>query len=435
MLSMKNTLPHISNQTARRYLLGKQGLWPGRRLQGKQGAATAIRTLEKVQVDSVSAVARNHDLILWSRVLDYHTAHLDELMFTDRLFFDWGGCLHIYPIEDLPHLRIVMLGRRSHEDWARHIATHTEAIEFVRRELQERGPLGNRDFTGEKRFVGYYRSEKETGQALYSMWQLGELMTHSRKGFDRIYYFANDILDTSIHGTMPPLTSESIEMRDEDISSIEHHLALKTVRDIGLGPIRLGSIPGRSFTTVLRTKGNSKTRAILDTLTKEGSIALVNIEGLKDTYFIPAADLPLLDILEQGNIPDQWQPLDTTTLEEVNFLAPLDNLIWDRARLKALFDFEYLWEVYKPPHTRKYGPYTMPILYGDRLVGRLNPKLDRKTKVLKIDGFWLEDESMAKDKQFRVALSAGLKRFAAFHEAEIVELSGIGDASLRKSLI
>ncbi len=61
---MKNPLPQISNQTARRYLLGKQGLWPGRRLQGKQGTATAIRTLEKVQVDSVSAVARNHNLIL-----------------------------------------------------------------------------------------------------------------------------------------------------------------------------------------------------------------------------------------------------------------------------------------------------------------------------------------------------------------------------------
>src|SRR5688500_2729685 len=106
---MSDTLPRISNRTARRYLLGRQCLWPGRRHKCKQGAATSIRTLGKVQVDTVSAVARNHDLVFWSRVLDYQPPHLDGLMFKDRLFFDWGGVLHIYPIEDMPYLRTVML--------------------------------------------------------------------------------------------------------------------------------------------------------------------------------------------------------------------------------------------------------------------------------------------------------------------------------------
>jgi len=427
---MKNPLPHISNQTARRYLLGKQGLWPGRRFQGKQGAATAIRTLEKVQVDSVSAVARNHDLILWSRVLDYKTSHLDELMFTDRLFFDWGGVLNIYPIEDMPHLRTVMLGRRSRDHWVKHIETHAEAINFVRRELQQRGPLGNRDFNDDKRLVGAYRSEKETGQALYGMWQLGELMTHSRKGFDRIYYFANDILGTSLYGPMPHLTSKPPHVPEEEIAGVERHLALKAIRSLGLTTFR-----GRTFTPVCRKEGSAWSRVLLKSLVEEGEVAQVGIEGQKEVYYMPAADLPLLDTLEQGTIPDEWQPLATTTLGEVNFLAPLDNLIGDRALLKALFDFDYIWEVYKPPALRKYGPYTMPILYGEHLVGRLNPKLDRKTKVLKIDGFWLEDDAIAKDKQFKAALSAGLKRFAAFHEAQKLDLSGIEDMALRKSLL
>src|SRR5688572_11663742 len=118
---MSDTLLRMSNQTARRYLLGRQGLWPGRRFKGKEGAATAIRTLGKVQVDTVSAVARNHDLILWSRVIDYQPSHLDELIFKDRLFFDWGGVLHIYPMEDMPHLRTVMIGRRSRDNWVKHV--------------------------------------------------------------------------------------------------------------------------------------------------------------------------------------------------------------------------------------------------------------------------------------------------------------------------
>lgn len=415
----------ITEQTARRYILGRQGLWPGRRWRGKEGAGEAILRVEKVQVDTVAAVARNHELVLWSRVADYRSSHLDELFYKERRLFDWGGILFIYPIEDIALFRTIMLGRRSRNHWAAHIATFGEAMEFVRRELRQRGPLGNRDFEGGKRIVGAYRSQKETGQATYAMWQLGELMTHSRRGSDRVYDFTDNILGTSLYGPMPPLSPDPIHIPEEEITSVEKHLALKTVRHLALSTFR-----GRSFTPVCRKESVAWSRTLLNSLVEEGSVTQVHVEGLKEVHYMPTADLSLLEILEQGNVPQEWQPLETTTLEEVNLLAPLDNAIVDRLRLNSLFSFDYIWEVYKPVHLRKYGYYTMPILYGDRLVGRLNPKLDRKSKTLYIDGFWLEDEALAEDTQFASALSAGLSRFARFHGAERLDLSSLEPALL-----
>lgn len=103
----------ISPDIARRYLLGRQGLWPGRRWAGKEGAAEAVRALEAVQVDPMTVVARSHDLVLWSRVEGYDPAHLDELLYRDRAFFDYGGHLDIYPIEELPYWRLHMRRRRG----------------------------------------------------------------------------------------------------------------------------------------------------------------------------------------------------------------------------------------------------------------------------------------------------------------------------------
>lgn len=421
----------ISEQTARRYILGRQGLWPGRRWRGKEGVAQAIRQVEKVQVDTVAAVARNHELVLWSRVADYHPSQLDELFYRERRLFDWGGVLFIYPMEDMPYLRTLMLGRRSSERWRRHIERFSEAIELVRRELRERGPLGNRDLEGGKRIVGAYRSEKETGQALYCMWQLGELMSHSRRSFDRIYDFTDNILGTDRHGPTPPVSLEPLTIPEEEIRATEKYLALKAMRDVGLGTY--SEWYRRSFAPILEPQNRAASRATFDGLVADGLVDRVAVRGRKESYYLPREAMPLLAAIEAGQIPQEWQPSGSTTLQEANFLAPLDNAIWDRARTKALFGFEYIWEVYKPAHQRRYGYYTMPILYGDRLVGRLNPKLDRKAKVLYVDGFWLEDNALAEDSQFASAVSAGLSNFAHFHEAARTDLSAI-EPSLRERI-
>ena len=115
---------------------------------------------------------------------------------------------------------------------------------------------------------------------------------------------------------------------------------------------------------------------------------------------MPAEDVPVLKEIAEGRVPDGWQPTDSPTDEEVRFLAPLDNVIWDRDRTRALFDFDYVWEVYKPAPQRRWGYYTLPVLWGDRLVARIDLKLHRKQSTLAIQGFWLENDSLAKDDAF-----------------------------------
>jgi uncharacterized protein YcaQ len=123
--------------------------------------------------------------------------------------------------------------------------------------------------------------------------------------------------------------------------------------------------------------------------------------------------------------------LDTTTTEEVTFLAPLDHVI-ARGRAKVLFDFEYVWEVYKPEHQRKFGYYTLPILWGDRLVARFDSKLDRTADTFVILGFWLEDKHLGRDEAFAEALARGLARFVAFLGVGRVNAKAISEPLLRR---
>jgi uncharacterized protein YcaQ len=143
-------------------------------------------------------------------------------------------------------------------------------------------------------------------------------------------------------------------------------------------------------------------------------------DDVKTEYFVRTEDFPLLEQLDQGLIPDQWRPLETSTSEEVNFLAPLD-IVSARGRALPLFGFDYLWEVYKPQEKRRWGYYTLPILYRDRLVARADLKLERGAKVLVVKGFWLE-EHLVVDDAFLLALARGFQRFMQFVGA--LELDG-----------
>jgi uncharacterized protein len=112
-----------------------------------------------------------------------------------------------------------------------------------------------------------------------------------------------------------------------------------------------------------------------------GEIVKIHVQGWKEPHYALAADAPLLDALMVGDVPKAWAPQDTTTHDEVTFLAPLDP-VSARGRTKLLFDFDYVWEVYKPAHQRKWGYYTLPILWGDQLVARIDLRFERRTHTL-----------------------------------------------------
>ena len=172
-------------------------------------------------------------------------------------------------------------------------------------------------------------------------------------------------------------------------------------------------------------------------LLADDEILEVKVEGWKAVHYALSSDKKVLRDLSTGRIPKAWTPLETTTTDEVVFLAPLDHVI-ARGRAKVLFDFDYVWEVYKPVHLRKFGYYTLPILWGDRLVARFDSKLDRTTNTLAILGFWLEDKRLGRDEAFAEALARGLARFVAFLGAKGLDAKAISEPLLRrctKSLI
>ncbi|HEU5086307.1 MAG TPA: crosslink repair DNA glycosylase YcaQ family protein, partial [Roseiflexaceae bacterium] len=185
----------IGIDTARRFILGKQGLWPGRRWRGIAGAEQAMRAIEYLQLDPLQIIARSHDIKLYSRVLDYTPGMWEELAYQQRQFFDWGGWLAVRPMDELPHWRVVMRRERAGNERLGSIAAeHADAIEEMRSILRERGTVSNRDFKMETRTRTHsYRGRKDSALALYYLWMVGEVMTHHRERFERVYALTESV--------------------------------------------------------------------------------------------------------------------------------------------------------------------------------------------------------------------------------------------------
>jgi len=407
----------ISRQTARRFVLGKQGLWSGRRWQGRDGLELALNAVGAVQMDPLNVVARAHHIALWGRVLDYSHDDLTALMYDERTFFDYGGVLCIRPMADLPFWRVHMERRKDEPRWATFRKENRALIRNVLAEVESRGPLGSRDLTGASR-VANYRGGKDSTVALYYIWLTGELMVHHRQGFDRIF----DLRDC----VAPPEHN-----RLASITEADGHFARQAIAHRGIISDRDWK---NSFNACLRVKIDlAETRTRLTNLVAAGIATDVTVEGSRDAHYLLTEDAHEFEIVAAGGLPDEWKPFGTSNDDEVVFLSPLD-VVSSSGRAANLFDFEYLWEVYKPAAKRRWGYYTLPILWGDVLVARLDPKFDRERNVLMILGFWLEDEATGRDPAFVGAFARGLRRFAQFIGAEEIEIDAIVLPLLKQEL-
>jgi len=403
----------VTVQTLRRFILGQQGLWPGRRWQGKAGTAQAIRAMGAVQIDPLLVIARNHDLILHSRVVDYQPDHLNELLYQERLFFDYGGILQIYPMEELPYWKIHMQRHMNEAWWHAFMETNQSLVDTVRAEIKARGPLGHRDLKSTTR-VENYRARKDTGLAMYYLWRVGELMTAGRRGFDRLYDFAEHIAPEKYLKPMSETDAEAFFIR-------------KALHMDGLPRF---SEWRRGFAYFARrTVSSAEMKERVSALIATGDVTAVEIEGMKDLHYTFTRNLTDLETLEIGQVPAAWTIVDSTAETEVNFLAPLDP-VSARGRAAKLFNFDYKWEIYTPVEKRRWGYYVLPILYGNELVGRMDVKLNRATKTLIIKGFWLENSSTGEDTAFVAALVRGLIRFTHFHGVTQLDAQKVSPATL-----
>jgi uncharacterized protein YcaQ len=410
----------ISKQAARRFVLGKQGLWPGRRFAGKPGTRDAVVACEHLQLDPLVIVARSHDLMLHARVADYRPEYFGELAYDDRHFFDWGGWLAVRPMEELPHWRVLMRRDRESRRIRAIAEEHGPAVDEMRRALHERATVSGREFAAaERRAVDSYRGSKDSSLALYYLWRTGEAMTHHREGFERVYSRTELIAP-------PRLIAETTD------AAADRFMTRKAVAFAGIGrPGPLSRVLSRKVT---KLEEQALERELVDAgVLTDVEVADAEGAGANGRQFVLTEDRDALDDVARGHVPKAWAALDTTTDDEVVLLSPLDP-VSARGRAKALFDVDYVWEIYKRPADVVFGRFTMPILWGDRIVGRIDLKHSRPTRTLVINGLWFESKADARQPQLRGALQLGLGRAKALLRAERVEAGAVTDAKLRRHL-
>lgn len=407
----------VDIETARRFILGKQGLWPGRRWRGLKGTEQSMRAMEYLQLDPLQIIARSHDIQLYGRVLDYVPGMWENVTYKKRKFFDWGGWLAARPMDELPHWRTIMRRERDGnygDSRIRQMAhDHADAIVEMRAILRERGIVSNRDFeTATRTRTQSYRGRKDSALALYYLWRTGEVMTHHRERFERVYALTEAVAPVQF-------ICESSEVE------ADRFLIKKEISFSGLSRI------SRTSDSWQRGEPDRAAKKMLEEMLADGEIIEVKVEGWKALHHALGSDAKMLRDLSAGRVPKAWMPLETTTTEEVVFLAPLDQ-VSARGRAKILFSFDYVWEVYKPAHQRKFGYYTLPILWGDQLVARFDSKLDRATNTFVILGLWLENKVLGKDESFAEALASGFARFVTFLGAGRLDAKAIREPLLRR---
>jgi uncharacterized protein len=406
----------IDIQIARRFILGRQGLWPGRRWRGIQGTQQAMRAIEYLQLDPLQIIARSQDIQLHSRVLDYTPGLWEDVTYQQRNFFDWGGWLAVRPMDELPYWRVVMRRERDNGTRLQEMARdHAGAIVEMRAILHERGIVSNRDFEmATRKRTQSYRGRKDSALALYYLWRTGEVMTHHREKFERVYALTEMVAPAHL-----------IRESDEDVAS---RFLIK--KDIGFSGLSRVTRNSDSFHSSVPFEHGKQ---IFEAMLADGDLVEVQVQGWKQVHYALASDVALLEDLIAGRIPQAWAPLGTSTTDEVAFLAPLDP-VSARGRAKILFGFDYVWEVYKPESQRKFGYYTLPVLWDDRLVARFDSKLDRTTNTFVILGLWLEDKALGEDETFAHALACGFARFIAFLGASRLDANAISQPLLRQRI-
>jgi uncharacterized protein YcaQ len=398
---MKSTTPkEISKETAKRFLILRQGFL---QKKGKRGSLDAIKQLECIQIDPISVVHPNQHLVLHNRVADYRVSHLEELLYKDKLVFEyWCNEKSVVPIEDFPYFRFRMQNPTLfHSPFYERIKAKRKELQreihHVLSEIRKHGSLSAREFEQKRKMKG-----KEATRILNLLWDCGDLMIHHLEGNKRYYDLTERVL--------PPRIAAEAPDREE----YERFMIQKYMRAYGLVDTRdwrFGWLPLIA----------SQRKTIIDKMVEDDELRPVKIEGIKHTYYVLDA---LSSFLENS---------DATISEKVLFLAPLDNLLWNRRMVSEIFDFHYSWEVYKIPEKRIYGYYVMPILQGTEFIGRLDPKLDRQNKTMIVNSLLLEKKDVSKN--VVIELAAALQRFLTFHGVGQVTIERTQPKELKDALI
>jgi uncharacterized protein YcaQ len=373
----------LSVSQARALALRAQGL--GARApfgRGQEAVLRAVEHLGYVQIDTISVVERAHHHVFWSRVPDYRPPVIDMLVAERKVFEYWSHAAAYLPMRDFRFSLPRMREFRQKFHWSDETPELRSAMRRVVARMRRDGPLKARDFAAkEPSPPGFWTFTKVEKRAMHELWMRGDILVSAREGFQKVYDLTDRVLPPGLDRSLP----SQAEMAD--------HLIFQGLRAHGiLREKEMRYLRGGALTGILRRR--------LASAVRDGRLVAVEVEGAAVPAYVAAESV------------DDWP--DAIGPEEVRILSPFDNLVIQRERLRWLFDFDYQIECYVPAAKRKYGHFVLPLLWGDRFVGRLEAKTARSDSVLRVTGLWFEP-GFSGNRTLRKKLGEALERFAEFN--------------------
>jgi uncharacterized protein YcaQ len=381
----------VTAEAARRFLVTRHSLAPARSLQGGMNAVLeVVAKLGSLQYDPIAVAGRTHDLVLHARVADYEPSWTETLYERRELFEAYNKGLSFVPAGEFPWFR----GYLSQSP-PRVIAENEEVARRVVERITAEGELSALDFEREQGAItDWFGLPTNTVRAVLEAYAVTGVLGLARRVGNRRYYdLLERLLPADVVARKVPLRER---LRHKLLSRYRAHglLGVSGAGDVfsGIGTAkpdpRWPESPGRN--------------ALREELVHSGDLVPVQVEGVSSKRFV------LKDELAQLEAPPEPPP-------SVAFIPPFDPLVWDRRLLGSLFGFDYVWELFIPPAKRRWGWYVLPLLFRDRFVGRIEPRIDRERSRVEILDLWWEDGfAPAKEEGFVEAMGDALRAYLRF---------------------
>jgi len=384
----------VAAETARRFFVARQMLAPARSVEGGKAAVLEVfRRLGSVQFDPLSVAGRNHDLVLHARVAGYDPALCDRLYEDRKLFEAYNKGLSLVRMSDFPWFRATLSVQSP-----RILAEHADVAEQVLERIGAEGALSALDF--ERRHgsaVDWFGAPTNVVRAVLEAYAATGVLGLARRDGNRRYYdLIERLVPSEILAREVPLKEQ---LRYKLLSRFRAHGLLA----VGGGGDIFGGL-GRAKPDPERPDHPGRT-ALREELIEDGEIVAVTIEGVREKRYVLRDEVELLHAPREPPF-------------SVALLPPFDPVVWDRRLLGSLFGFDYVWELFVPPAKRRWGWYVLPILFRDRLVGRIEPRIDRtEDSVSVLDLWWEEGFDPRRAEGFVEAMRAALGAYIQFARA------------------
>ena len=393
----------LTKKQAQLFILAKQGLFGDYRFYGKEGAYAYVRQAGCIQYDPVDVCGKNAELTLQSRVKGFKKTMLTDLLYKDRLLVDYADKeLSIWPAEDWPYFYFYReRSRKLGADFPGLSELEQKALTYIR----ENGPVSSDSLpiSGEifwhssMHWSGnWHKLSKASRSVLEQLYTDGTLVIHHKNGSRKFYDLAERHLDPSLPEADCPCADEEALLR------------WRVLRRVGA----VGLLWDKNTPALLGLGINSAQRKnLFFSLESSGALFPVRVEGIKPLFYYLADDEPLMRAVLAGTIDQKAR---------MEFIAPLDPLLWDKKMISELWDYSYSWEIYTPADKRNYGYYTLPILWGCKFIGRIEAVADQKSKTLRVKNIWFEP-GVKHTKKLQLSLERTIKRFSRFNDCTSVE--------------